>query len=165
MKEIIKTALEFLAEHKGWYYVFPGLVALVVFALTIFVDNDLDLLIDVIGPIGIFSALMFSVIFIVVEHFLKRKERYATENEEDVDYLMRYHDFTRDTVAVISFSIFLAGFIILMVIVAQHIPFTSKWYMASKNAVFSFFLLQYFAIIIIVVKQMYAMLIDDMEKD
>lgn len=164
MLEIIKTALKFLAKSKGWFYVFPGFVAVVMFLLTLFVDNTLDLLVDVVGPIGIFSALMFSVIFIVVEHFLKRKEKFATENEEDIDYLQRYHDFTRDTVAVISFSIFLAGFIILLVIVAQHIHCDLKWYLASKNLVFSYFILQYFAIIIIVVKQMYAMLIDDMEK-
>lgn len=165
MREIIKTALSFLSESKGWFYVFPGMVAIGVFLLTIFIDNSLNLLVDVVGPIGIFSALMFSVIFIVVEHFLKRKEKYTTNDEENVDYLKRYHDFTRDTVAVISFSIFLAGFIIMLVIIAQHITFDSKWYLASKNMVFTFFLLQYFAIIIIVVKQMYVMLIDDMEKE
>ena len=165
MKDILKTAFTFLSKSYWLFYLLPGIVALVVFFYTLYGNPSLNLLDDVVGPIGVFSALMFSVIFIVVEHFLRRKEKYSTENEEDMVYLERYQDFTKNTVAVISFSIFLAGIIILMVFVLQHVQLDNRWYVSAKNAIFSFLMLQYFAIIVIVVMQMYTMLIDDIEKE
>jgi len=114
MFEIIKKALSKLKESLWLFYLLPGVLALAIGTYTYFFDKSLNLFGDVVGPIGIFSALMFSVIFIVVEHFLKRKEDYSSDNDEDVRYLRNYQDFTKDTVALISFSIFLAGWIILL---------------------------------------------------
>ena len=94
MFEIIKRALLSLRESCGLFYVVPAILSLVVGAYTYFVDKDINLFGDVVGPIGIFSALMFSVIFIVVEHFLKRKVDFNSENDEDKRYLETYQDFT-----------------------------------------------------------------------
>lgn len=163
MFEIIKKALSKLNESRGLFYLFPGALALAIGIYTYFFDNSLNLFGDVVGPIGIFSALMFSVIFIVVEHFLKRKEDYCSDNDEDMRYLRNYHDFTKDTVALISFSIFLAGWIIFLAFLLPQMKFENIWWASIRNFVFSYFLLQYVALIIIVVKDMYAMLIDDTE--
>lgn len=163
MFEIIKKALSKLKESLWLFYLLPGVLALAIGTYTYFFDKSLNLFGDVVGPIGIFSALMFSVIFIVVEHFLKRKEDYSSDNDEDVRYLRNYQDFTKDTVALISFSIFLAGWIILLAFILPQIKFESIWWLSIRNFVFSYFLLQYVALIIIVVKDMYAMLIDDTE--
>ena len=78
-------------------------------------------------------------------------------------YLCNYQDFTKDTVALISFSIFLAGWIIFLVFLLPQMKFENIWWASIRNFVFSYFLLQYVALIIIVVKDMYAMLIDDTE--
>ena len=164
MFEIIKKALSTLKGSCGLFYLLPGGVALAIGTYTYFFDSSLNLFGDVVGPIGIFSALMFSVIFIVVEHFLKRKEDYSSDNDEDVRYLRNYQDFTKNTVALISFSIFLAGWIILLAFLLPQIKVENIWWTSIRNFVFSYFLLQYVALIIIVVKDMYAMLIDDTEQ-
>lgn len=163
MTEIICKALGSLSERKGWFYIAPAVLAIVVGCYTYFSNNQLNVFVDVIGSIGIFSALMFSVIFIVVEHFLKRKETFNTENEEDKRYLKNYQDFTRNTVTRISYSIFHAGLVIILAFVLPLINCDKIWWLTVRNSFFSFLLLQYIALIIIVVIDMYAMLIDDTE--
>lgn len=165
MREIIRKALGSLSEEWCLFYVTPAILALAVGCYTYFAKNELDVFVDVVGSIGIFSALMFSVIFIVVEHFLKRREVYKTDNDEDRRYIENYQDFTKDTVTRISFSIFLAGLIILLAFVLPQLPFASMCYLVLRNTFFVFFLFQYAALIIIVVKDMYAMLIDDTEQN
>lgn len=164
MREIISKAWASLAGEKFWFIVMPAILALAVGCLTWFSDREVKVFADVVGSIGIFSALMFSVIFIVVEHFLKRRMDYNSENEEDKRYVENYQKFTKEVVTRISFSIFLAGLIIVLAFILPQLPFTNMWYLAVRNAVFVFLLLQYTGLIIIVVKDMYAMLIDDTEQ-
>lgn len=164
MIEIITKALASLSKEKGWFYIVPSLIAIIVGCCTLFSDSEVRVFADVIGSIGIFSALMFSVIFIVVEHFLKRRMDYNSDNEEDKRYIENYQDFTKEVVTRISFSIFLAGLIIVLAFILPQLSFTNKWYLAVRNTVFVFLLLQYAGLIIIVVKDMYAMLIDDTEQ-
>lgn len=163
MFEIIKNALASLSKSWTIFYLFPCIIAIGSGVYTLFVDPSVDVFGDVVGPIGIFSALMFSVIFIVVEHFLKRKDAYNSEDDEDKRYLENYQGFTRETVARIAFSIFLAGWIILLAFLLPQIRIEGVWWPSLRNVFFAFFLLQYIALIIIVVKDMYAMLIDDTE--
>ncbi len=164
MLEIIKRALTSLNESYVLFYIFPAVMSFGIGAYTYFIDKNIDLFGDVVGPIGIFSALMFSVIFIVVEHFLKRKVDFNSDNDEDKRYLENYQDFTRDTVSRIAYSIFLAGWIIILAFVLPRINVENIWWLTGKNTVFTFFLIQYVALIIIVVKDMYAMLIEDTEQ-
>ena len=163
MFEIIKRALSSLRESCGLFYVLPSVLSLGIGAYTYYVDRGINLFGDVVGPIGIFSALMFSVIFIVVEHFLKRKVDFNSNTDEDKRYLENYQDFTRNTVSRIAFSIFLAGWIIILAFVLPQIKGENIWWIVSRNILFTFFLLQYVSLIIIVVKDMYAMLIEDTE--
>lgn len=152
-----------MKESWGLFYLLPAILSVSAGIYTYFCDDTLDLFGNVVGPIGIFSALMFSVVFIVVEHFLKRKVDFNSENDEDKRYLENYQKFTRCTVARISFSIFLAGLIIIMSFIFPLIKETNIWWLSIRNVFFTFFLLQYIALITIVVKDMYAMLIDDTE--
>lgn len=161
--DITKDALSSLRTHWVHFYLLPAVLAGGTGAYTYFLDKELSLFGDVVGPIGIFSALMFSVIFIVVEHFLKRRDACKSENEEDIQYLENYQDFTRNTVARISFSIFLAGLIIIMAFIFPQVKATNIWWLSARNTVFAFFLLQYIVNFFIVVKDMYAMLTDDIE--
>ncbi len=163
MFEIIKRALSSLRGSCGLFYVLPSVLSLGIGAYTYYVNRGINLFGDVVGPIGIFSALMFSVIFIVVEHFLKRKVDFNSNTDEDKRYLENYQDFTRNTVSRIAFSIFLAGWIIILAFVLPQIKGENIWWIVSRNILFTFFLLQYVSLIIIVVKDMYAMLIEDTE--
>lgn len=163
--EIIKDALASLREEKLLFFIFPFLFALGLGCFTYFIDPTINIVVDVVGPIGIFSALMFSVIFIVVEHFLKRRLEYSSNDEEAVRYLENYKDFTRNTVVRISFSILLAGLIILLAFILKQITIETLCFKVARNTIFVYFILQYMALIIIVVKDMYAMLIDDIERN
>lgn len=162
--DIINDALAFLKGKIGIFFILPSILALVIGFLSLgggIVFNYFD---KVIEPIGIFSALLFSVLFIVVEHFLKRKEKLDfSKNEEDLQYLERYKDFTRNIVAVISFSIFIAGVVIFLALVLPQIKISNTWWIAVRNSVFCFFVIQYVIMILLVVKEMYAMLTDDIE--
>lgn len=163
MRDIIKDALYSLKDKWIAFYLIPLLLSISLGLYTLKVNPDFIITDDIIGPIGIFSALMFSVIFIVVEHFLKRKSERTSNKDEDVRYIENYREFAKNVVAMIAFSIFLAGWIILLSLVLPKISFEVMWFVPIKNAIYSFFLLQYVALIIIVVKEMYAMLTDDIE--
>lgn len=163
MFEIVKAALSSLKRSFCLFYVIPTLCSFGLGVYTLFYDTDVDIFVDVVGPIGIFSALMFSVIFIVVEHFLKRRVDYSSDNDEDKRYIANYQDFTRNTVSRIVFSIFLAGWIIFLAFILPQIIVDSIWWITIRNMIFSYFLVQYVTLIIIVVKDMYAMLIEDTE--
>ena len=88
---------------------------------------------------------------------------FNSENDEDKRYLETYQDFTRDTVSRIAFSIFLAGWIIILAFILPQIKGECIWWIMIRNVIFTFFLLQYVSLIIVVVKDMYAMLIEDTE--
>lgn len=162
--DIINDAFVFLKGKKGLFYILPLVLALTIGSYSFWSGNTFSIFDKVIEPIGIFSALLFSVLFVVVEHFLKRKEKlYNSKNEEDIQYLKRYKDFTRNIVAVISFSIFIAGVVILLALVLPLIKITSTWWLAVRSFVFCYFVIQYLVMIFLVVKEMYAMLTDDIE--
>lgn len=162
--DIINDALAYLKGKKGLFYYLPIVLAVLSGFYTYWTKNDLIFFDSVVEPIGIFSALMFSVLFIVVEHFLIRKEKLSeSKNEEDIQYLKRYKNFTSDMVAVISFSIIIAGLVIFLALAFPLVKITKLWCLALRNSVFSFFIIQYVVIILLVVKEMYAMLTDDIE--
>lgn len=161
MFEIIKQALSSLKDSIGIFYIMPIFFSCGIGAYTYWVDKTINMFGNVAEPIGIFSALMFSVIFIVVEHFLKRRTNFCRDNEEDKRYLEYYQDFTRNTVARIAFSVFLAGWIIILAFVFSQINVDNTYWISIRNIFFTYFLFQYVALIIIVVIDMYAMLIED----
>lgn len=163
MFEIICKALKSFSERKGLFYITPAILAIGVGIYTCFSNNNLNVFVDVVGSLEIFSALMFSVIFIVVENYLKRKASVNTNNEEDKRYLDNYKDFTQNTVTRISYSIFHAGLVIVLAFILPQINCDKLWWLTVRNAVFTFLLLQYIALIIIVVIDMYAMLTEDTE--
>lgn len=163
MFEIIKQAFSSLKDSGFMFYILPFVISFCIGSYTYLVDNTINIFDDVVEPIGIFSALLFSVIFIVVEHYLKRKANTKCINDEDKRYLENYQHFTRETLARIAFSIFLAGWIIILAFVLPQIKEENTCWIIIRNMIFSFFLFQYVALIIIVVKDMYAMLIEDTE--
>lgn len=163
MFDIIKDALKVLKSSWLTFYIIPILIAGSVFVYIWKVDEDMNLINGVIDPIGIFAAFMFSLIFIIVEHFLLRKEKYTTDNDEDIRALSGYRVFAKDAVAMTSFSIFLAGWIIILQLLMSQFLDKKVIVDAVLNSVFSFFLVQYAVLIVIITKEMYAMLTEDLE--
>jgi len=60
---------------------------------------------NVISSISIFSGLLFSVIFILLENYNKRKDKIGNNPPEElVRYVKRYKDFTSKISTIILFS-------------------------------------------------------------
>ena len=77
-----------------------------------------------------------------------------------VDKISANHIFIH---AMTSFSIFLAGLIIILQLLMSQFLDKKVIVDAVLNSVFSFFLVQYAVLIVIITKEMYAMLTEDLE--
>ena len=163
MKDIIKDALVALKSSWLWFYLFPAILALGTFLCLRYTDVSFNLYGGIIETIGIFAAFMFTLVFIIVEHFVKRKEAKPALNEDEKNYISRYRKFAQKSVAMISFSILLAGWVIFLQIIFSQVVSDCKIVSSITNSVFSFFLAQYFVLILLIVGEMYAMLTEDIE--
>ena len=163
MRDILKDALLTLKSSWFAFYMLPGMVAVGVFFYQWFYKTDFNLYDGIIETIGIFAAFMFTLIFVIVEHFIKRKETRKSQNEEDKNYIAKYRQFARDAVAMISFSILLAGGIILFQIIIPNIEIKCAFANYIANSIMAFFLFQYLILILLIIREMYAMLTDDIE--
>jgi len=113
---------------------------------------------------------MFTLLFVVTDSYKKRKEQYSScDDDETKGYLKRYHEFVEDVVSLISYSILKAGIIILLFVV--YISFhgyydNSEEMVVNKviNGILIVQLIQFVLIIIRILKEMYAMLYDDINK-
>lgn len=163
MREIIRDALSALRSSWLMFYFVPALLAIGVFIYLLLTGAEINLFNGIIETISIFAAFMFTLIFVIVDHFVKRKEVKISGNDEDKNYINRYRVFARDSVAMISFSIILAGVIIILQIIFPQIKSDSILVKASINFVLVFLLAQYAVLILLIIKEMYAMLTDDIE--
>lgn len=126
-----------------------------------------DISSDIIGGIGLFAGLMFTLLFIVTSNYKTRKSQIPTKEEEDIKYLKRYYTFTQNIVSLISYSIIKAGIVIILTIIYvslypkdNNLPL----YIQIINSLIIMQLLQFLIIIVIILKEMYAMLYDDINK-
>jgi hypothetical protein len=126
---------------------------------------------DILGGIGLFAGLMFTLLFVVTSNYKNRKEQLSGSNEdENVNYIKRYHSFTEDAVSLISFSIVKAGMVIIITIVyVSVLPENAGEQGCSLlirilNGILIMQLLQFLMIIVRILKEMYAMLYDDISK-
>lgn len=163
MRTIIKDALAILRQHFILFFILPLFIACGIFVYILKCQNQFSIINGAIESIGIFAAFMFTLIFVVVENFLKRKEKFNTNNDEDKRYLEVYRSFTQVSVALITFSILLAGLIIILQILFSQINTSNLIVRATVNASFSYFLVQYAVLIVLITKEMYAMLTEDIE--
>lgn len=118
---------------------------------------------------------MFTLLFIVTSNYKTRKSQIPAKEEEDIKYLDRYYTFTRNVVSLISYSIIKAGIVIILTIIYVSLyPKDSIFlyikdinipiYILIINSLIIIQLLQFLIIIIIILKEMYAMLYDDINK-
>lgn len=171
------------------HFVFPIFLSLIFIFLNITFDNDI--ISNIISSISIFSGLLFSVIFIVTENYSKRKQcMKGDSNEEAKSYIERYKDFTKHITTLILFSVAVAiisiVFLLLYLFIAKAnlegiqsckefieiLHQESIDYQKLKNIVLiilqmlSFiFLFNYLLIIIVLIKEVYAMIFDSINFD
>lgn len=172
-----------------WHFVFPIVLSLVFVLFSIKLDNDI--ISNIISSISIFSGLLFSVIFIVTENYSKRKNLLNTNsNEEAKSYIKRYKDFTNHITTLILFSVAVAVISIVLLLIylffvkanLQGLQISKELieilrngnidYSKSKSLILillqilSFiFLFNYLLIIITLIKEVYALVFDDINYD
>ena len=141
---------------------------------------------NVISSISIFSGLLFSVIFILLENYNKRKDKIGNNTPEElVRYVKRYKDFTSKISTIILFSIVVA---MISIIILLLIIFILKIKLSNINYEFIFsyknqliqlkkillcilqticitLLYNYFLIVINLIKEIYAMVFDSINRD
>lgn len=133
---------------------------------------DKDIISNIISSISIFSGLLFSVIFILLDNYHKRKNKLKlNKSDEYVNYVERYKNFTSKITTLILFSISLSILIIISLIIFLSISnnciFNSKIQSIKIKMIFSLLqsfssvlLFNYFLVVIHLIKKIYAMIYD-----
>lgn len=126
---------------------------------------------DIVGGIGLFAGLMFTLLFVVTSNYKNRKEQLSgNDDEENINYIKRYHAFTEDAVSLISYSIVKAGLVIIITIIyvsvlpEDGVEEKSSLLVRILNGLLIMQLVQFLMIIVRILKEMYAMLYDDISK-
>ena len=172
-----------------WHIFFPIMLSIIFLLFSVTIDNDI--ISNIISAISIFSGLLFSVIFVVTENYSKRKNQMRrNQSDEAQSYLKRYKDFTGQITTLILFSVaiaiisivFLLLYIFLMKANLQGLQVVKEVkefietgnidYSKVKSIVLLFlqtlsfiFLYIYLLTIITLVKEVYAMVFDDINYD
>ena len=154
-----------IAKHPVKILLF---ILLLVGWLTYLATNKFVLSNDIISLLislfGIFTALIFSVIFIAPDKFAQRVELYKThQNFEDVkNYLIRFEQFSRRFVHILSLLIILSIAILILLTII---------YILQGNVVIDiilscsviFLIINFICLVLLLTCDIYTMLMDDIE--
>lgn len=180
---------EKLLHSIFWHFVFPILLSIIFVTFSVTLDNDI--ISNIISSISIFSGLLFSVIFIVTENYSKRRNQLSNNSSDEAkSYLKRYKNFTEHITTLILFSVAIAIISIVFLLIylffvkanlhelqlikefkeiieEGNIDFSKvKYVILSLLQMLSFiFLFNYLLIIITLVKEVYAMVFDEINYD
>lgn len=172
-----------------WHLFFPMMLSIIFLLFSVAIDNDI--ISNIISSISIFSGLLFSVIFVVTENYSKRKNQMShNQSDEAKSYLRRYKNFTEQITTLILFSVaiaiisivFLLLYIFLMKANLQGLQVVKEVkefietgdidYSKVKSIVLLFlqtlsfiFLYNYLLTIVTLVREVYAMVFDDINYD
>ena len=177
-----------ISQNNIYSIIFHFIVPISISLIFIFFNITIDdvFVSNVISSISIFSGLLFSVIFILLENYNKRKDKIGNNPPEElIRYVKRYKDFTSKISTIILFSIVVA---MISIIILLLIIFILKIKLSNINYEFIFsyknqliqlkkillcilqticitFLYNYFLIVINLIKEIYAMVFDSINGD
>lgn len=150
------------------YWITPIIIASILWYFGYYIPSNITS--DVISGIGLFAGLMFTLLFVVTTNYKNRKQQLENDsNEETKNYIRRYHTFTESAVALISYSIVKAGIIIFFTIVYNALDSIINnsghdWVIFLMSAFLEIFWIQFIIVITRILREMYVMLYDDIEK-
>lgn len=123
-----------------------------------------------ITTISIFTALVFGILFIGPDKFSARVEMFGNNKDEEVvNYLIRYKNFTKQFIAQISFIIISILLIILLALVlylpafeAQYIDITAQiWWVKLISTLIFILGYLFFVLLLVLLSNIYTMMNDD----
>ncbi|MDR2084887.1 MAG: hypothetical protein LBP67_07825 [Bacteroidales bacterium] len=150
------------------YWLIPIIFAIILCHFDCFISKGISS--DIIGGIGLFAGLMFTLLFVVTNSYRTRKEQLSKdESDENKSYLTRYNTFAENIVSLISYSIVKAGLIIVFTLayislLTYECNNLSVIFSKICNGLLIIQLIQFAIIITMILKEMYAMLYDDINK-
>lgn len=149
------------------YYIFPLVSAsITIFYFTVQVDKELFR--NLIAGISLFSGLLFSIIFIVSENYKDRRINLTTQDEENINYLNRYHKFSSDLISLISYTIIKALIIIILTVIISLYNSnlnSNPDFLLKLQWVFLLFYLYHFLIyVIIILNEIYSMQYEEINR-
>lgn len=187
LKELLNDGLKEIILSDNMIYsvlfhiIIPLIIAIILILFNVFFDNDI--ISNLISSISIFSGLLFSVIFVVIDNYSKRRDSLGTNpNEEKKNYLKRYKIFTESVTTLILFSVAIACItvIILLTYLLCYKGDMSIWkdIFDSNNETINFSqvrafglwflqivscitLFNYVLVIIVLINEVYKMVFDD----
>ncbi len=168
-----------------FHFILPLTISFVFIFFNVSLDNYI--ISNIIGSISIFSGLLFSVIFVVTENYSKRKNDLSNNfNEEAKKYLKRYKEFSKHISTLILFSILIAMFSIVLLLLflfiskasiygldvygkifelLKNTEITKELILQTLQVLILIFLFNYLLTIINLIKEVYAMLFDNINYD
>jgi len=148
------------------YYFFPVLIAILFHYFKI--DIETRIFRNLIGGISLFSGMLFSIIFVVSKNFNTRKEQLNTKDEDDLIYLNQYKKFSNNLISLISYLIIKAIIIIIILILSDgykhHLNDTVNFNLRAMWDVFIILIFHYLLYVIVILKEMYIMQYDDINR-
>lgn len=170
--EIRKDALIAVKENASilsfWfiYYIIPIIIASSLHYIKYNVDTKLFG--NLISGISLFAGLLFSIIFIVSNNLNTRREQLQTKEEEDIRYIETYKKFAKNIVSLISYTVVKAIFIIIILIISDainsYLENEVNLFLRLLWDVLIIFLYHFIFYIIIILKEMYSMQYEDINK-
>lgn len=169
--EIRRDALSVLKNKRTFsftllYYLTPLLIAVLLYKIDFQLSDNMAS--AVISGISLFSGFMFSLLFIITSNYSNRKNKLDISQEENLRYLNHYKSFSNNLISLISYSIIKALIVIALIIVLNSSSDFLNSYkeFASKVVLGVLFIIifQYFLMVIWILKNMYSMLFEDINR-
>lgn len=172
LKYIDDNASEKSNIYMLYMYILPLVASALLLLIGIFITDDIATYL--ITSISIFAGLFFSLLFIVTERYNSKKEQLrSNENEEVLNYLIRYKNFSKFLIRQISYTIVLAIVLILLMALIYFSPQVPQLNLFGYgemirtickyifNGVIYYFGCQFLIFIIVILGNTYVMLSDD----
>lgn len=158
-----------------FFDVFPLILGTILFLLGNSIFSNENLVSYLLTTYSIFSALLFSLIIVIVDKAKKLKETLSLESQENIQYLKRYLLFSKNLITRISFTIVLSLILIFLLLlgtiefsglkkfVCDISRFIEIWAVVVSMLVF-YFSTQFFILIFQIVSSMYSVFIEELER-
>lgn len=156
------------------YYIFPAFASVIIFITNYKINTALFG--NLLSGISLFSGMLFSIIFIVSNNFNTRKEKIDSKEEENKSYIDRYKTFANELTSLISYTVVKALVIIVLLIISDaannYVDNTGSSYFDDSfllllkfiGAILIFLLYQFLLYIVVILKEMYVMQFDDINR-
>ncbi len=171
--EIRNDAIKAISDRDGkiwvfiFYYGLPILVSYILFKYNYRLNKEVSG--NLISGISLLSGLMFSLLVVITNNYSRRRSKLNHKEDEHVRYLENYKSFSNNLIAVISYVVVKSIVIIVFLVFANSyyeyidqkidIVFKLSW------SVIYILLIQYVIFVLYIIKNMYAMLYDDINQN